>query len=560
MSIYTQVESGTSFHRSRFSKSISNRMDYDCQFHQLVPVLKRFVLPGDIWRIGGDVLVRFQPMLSPTLTPNSFRVRYFFVPLRLVEPNAELVITGSKDGHLYSGELPVLDNFVAKADKTYNANAYKVLKHSFWDYMNVQPLDYENIKTDEVLPAAYWLKAWQRIKWDYYFDENLQAERQNYADFDAFETDFMKNGAAMECGYSNLKKDYFISSLPWQLKGVAPVIQTQLSTQFTGTWQPQFDMGDYNNGLFDYGNAGKTVTFGGSTYSTPRWAFKITSSNNNETQQANELFEYYLNKPQNISATAQATSIGFSADDLRTMMAQTRIFERLARAGSRYTEYLRSNFGTAPADDTLQRAQYLGGWKVPIVTTEVLQTAEGTDPVGTMRGHGITRGGNRISTFYAKEFGVLFGVAEVRPDVQYTTGINRQLTYKRRFDFFNPSLQHLSEQEVRNGELFISNSDGLNDLTFGFQAYGNELRSYENETVGEMRDTLGYWNQALQFTARPNLNSALISGKSHRASFNRPFGLVDPDTAYPIIVQFYNNLDVYRPMVRYATPGLVDHL
>ena len=100
MSIYTLVESGTSFHRSRFSKSISNRMDYDCQFHQLVPVLKRFVLPGDIWRIGGDVLVRFQPMLSPTLTPNSFRVRYFFVPLRLVEPNAELVITGSKDGHL----------------------------------------------------------------------------------------------------------------------------------------------------------------------------------------------------------------------------------------------------------------------------------------------------------------------------------------------------------------------------------------------------------------------------------------------------------------------------
>ena len=558
MSIYTQVESGTSFHRSRFSKSISNRMDYDCQFHQLVPVLKRFVLPGDIWRIGGDVLVRFQPMLSPTLTPNSFRVRYFFVPLRLVEPNAELVITGSKDGHLYSGELPVLDNFVAKADKTYNTNAYKVLKHSFWDYMNVQPLDYEAIKSDEVLPAAYWSKAWQRIKWDYYFDENLQTERQNYADFDAFETDFMKNGAAMECGYSNLKKDYFISSLPWQLKGVAPVIQTQLQTTFTGTWNPNFT-GDFIIAKTSTDSEISTLVFNGNSDGTNPH-FNLASVNANQRNAANSKIRSFLNGAQTVSATASGSSIGFSADDLRTMMAQTRIFERLARAGSRYTEYLRSNFGTAPADDTLQRAQYLGGWKVPIVTTEVLQTAEGTDPVGTMRGHGITRGGNRIATFYAKEFGVLFGVAEVRPDVQYTTGINRQLTYKRRFDFFNPSLQHLSEQEVRNGELFISNSDGLNDSTFGFQAYGNELRSYENETVGEMRDTLGYWNQALQFTARPNLNSALISGKSHRASFNRPFGLVDPDTAYPIIVQFYNNLDVYRPMVRYATPGLVDHL
>lgn len=62
MSIYSSVDSGTSFHRSRYTKSISNVMTYDCQFHQMVPVLKRFCLPGDIWKIGGDVLVRFLPM------------------------------------------------------------------------------------------------------------------------------------------------------------------------------------------------------------------------------------------------------------------------------------------------------------------------------------------------------------------------------------------------------------------------------------------------------------------------------------------------------------------
>lgn len=546
MSIYSKVESGTSFHRSRFTKSISNRMDYDCQFHQLIPVLKRFVLPGDIWKIGGDVLVRFQPMRTPTLTPNNFRVRYFFVPLRLVEPNTELILTGSKDGHLYDGDLPVFDNFVANSNKTTAPNCYKVVKHSFWDYMNVQTGDYEAIRTNECLPAKYWMKAYYRILWDYYFDENIGKWRTSVNDFDALMSNFEVYGADIDIQYSALSKDYFTSSLPWQLKGVAP----RIDVTGAGTWTPNYNVTWAGNEVI--GGSQIPVKANTGTIGEP---FVGTSNPSADYAAFSALINSKLNQPQSVSIT----NLGFTADDLRTMMAQTRIFERLARAGSRYTEYLRSNFGIAPADDTLQRAQYLGGWKVPIVTTEVLQTAEGSDPVGTMRGHGITRGGQRINTFYAKEFGLLFGIAEIRPDVQYTTGIPRQLTYKRRFDFFNPSLQHLSEQEVRNGELFISTSDGLNDNTFGFQAYGNELRSAQNETVGDLRDTLADWNQALYFTTRPNLNNAFIEGKSHRGSFNRPFVVQSAD-AYPIIVQFYNNLDVYRPMVRYSTPGLVDHL
>ena len=547
MGIFNNANPGTNYHRSRFTTSISNRMDYDCQFHQLVPVLKRFVLPGDVWRIGGDVLVRFQPMLTPTLTPNNFRVRYFFVPLRLVEPDTELILTGSKDGHLYNGTLPMFDNFVDKADKVTAPNAYKLAKHSFWDYMNVPIGDYEPIKNDECLPAAYYFKAYLRIVWDYYDDENRGLLHSAYADFDAAVQTHMKYALDLGCSYSYLKKDYFTSSLPWQLKAIsAPRIDVTGNASFTpnysGLWAGNIAQGDEMT-------IKGSVTNGANPFNAE-----------NETTAHLSAFSNLINNKLNQTQNVNLTGIGFTADDLRTMMAQTRIFERLARTGSRYTEYLRANFGTAPADDTLQRAQYLGGWKVPIVTTEVLQTAaDGANPVGTMRGHGITRGGQSINTFYAKEFGVLFGLAEVTPDVQYTQGIPRQLTYKRRFDFFNPSLQHLSEQEVRNGELFISFTDGLNDNTFGFQAYGNELRSYQNETVGDMRDSLSYWNQALQFANRPNLNSAFLNGNYHLGSFNRPF-VVNGASAYPILVQFYNRLDVYRPMVRYSTPGLVDHL
>lgn len=552
MNIFSKVDSGTTFHHSRFTKSISNTMRYDCRWHELIPVLKRFVLPGDVWRIGGDVLVRFQPMLTPSLTPCNFRVRYFFVPLRLLETDAETIITGSQNGHLYSGTLPVFKNFVDDADTNVHADVYKVKKWTLWDYMGIPTGDYSSIKTNACLPAQYWSKGYFRIFYDYYEDENVGPIHSTNPDFDTWWNTQKKYGALMSPQCSDLAKDYFTSALNFQLKGTAPRIDVTGSAMITPNYtndlffSPMGSPAVTKNLQVNY-DANQSPIQGDLTVANPdAYAIPI----------ANAAIKSYLNTPQ----PATVTQLGFTADDLRTMMAQTRIFERLARAGSRYTEYLRSNFGTAPADDTLQRAQYLGGWKVPIVTTEVLQTGEdGNNPVGTMRGHGITRGGNRINTFYAKEFGLLFGLAEIRPNVEYTQGIPRELTYKSRFEFFNPSLQHLSEQEIRNGELFVSFSDGLNDNTFGFQAYANELRSSHDETVGDLRDTLAFWTQSIEFSSRPNLDNAFLTGLSHMGSFNKPFQYLGSD-ARPCIVQFANRLDVYRPMVRYATPGLVDHL
>ena len=40
----------------------------------------------------------------------------------------------------------------------------------------------------------------------------------------------------------------------------------------------------------------------------------------------------------------QITDGGFTAQDIRDMFAETRIFERLARYGSRYVEYLGFKF------------------------------------------------------------------------------------------------------------------------------------------------------------------------------------------------------------------------
>lgn len=527
MSLYSNVESGTSSWKSAFP--IKDRRFGDIGYGRLYPIYTKFVMPGDIWKISTETFIRYQPLVAPPFTNATCRIREFFVPLRLVEPNTELIITGSQDGH-YKPDVeipsfPGLFDFASTAGCT-------VRKGGLIDVLHQMPTgkDFSSIKNEASVPAAYFAKAYYRCWWDFYRDENLN---DDFDDFDTFLVSVMNTIGQNLCASVNLRKDYLTSALPWQLKGVAPRISPTLvanfsTSNFTSEAWPGSPIvnvvGDYN-GEAKFHDAAMSQT-------------RIDAFNQ-------------------LMTSGLSAGLGFDAAEFRAMMAQTRIFERLARCGSRYTEYLRANFGTSPADGTLQRAQFIGGVRIPIVTTEVVQTAQdGSNPVGTLRGHGITHSGDKFPTFRANEFGVLFLLLDVMPQIQYTQGVDREYTYKRRFDFFNPSFQHLSEQEVRNGEVYFDN-DGKNDETFGFQAYANELRSSSQKCFGEMRGTLAYWNQAITFPERPALNAEFIAASNYNSSFMKPFAVTNEN---PMVIDFGVFGKKVRPMVKYGTPGLVDHL
>lgn len=534
MGIYNVAQSGTRVYRSRFN--LSYRKIFDTDFGYLIPAMAKFVLPGDIWKIGANIFARYQPTLAPILTRADIRMRYFFVPLRLVESNTEKVITGSDNGKLIETALPTFqDIFTYCSTGTYST----VTKHSWLDYMGV-PVGTDIVSNRGLASsmAAYWWKAYLRIWFDYYRDENLDSS----GDFTTYVNGLTGSPQSGLSGlrYVNLRKDYFVSALPWQLKGSAP-------TFTVGPWSLNFSQVTAGSMTSDASN------FRG--IGVDKENDSIHAINNSTGLPVNN-FDLDIVNALN-KGTVNASSASFNMDDIRTMAAQTRLFERLARTGSRYVEYLNANFNIAPADGTLQRAQYLGGFKQPIVTTEIAQTGEdSSNPVGTLRGKGISSAGNSIKTFHAREFGVLFGLMDIMPKIQYTNGLNREFTYKSRFDFFNPSFQHLSEQEIRNGEVFFGN-DGQNDNTFGFTEMYNELRSSNDMVVGDMRDTLKYWTQSVSYASRPNLNINFVRSISYLNNFKQPFAV--SSGALPIIVDCANVLDVYRPMTRYSTPGLIDH-
>lgn len=657
MAIYKAPHAGTKIYRTRVPFNDTHRQ-FDMTYGEVFPVMAKFCLPGDVWKIGANALIRYKKMLSPTLTKSDAFFRFFFVPLRQVVENIEEIITGSKNGSLIESQLPECEDFIthicAKYDSGDMPNTSKstwgkciVRKNSFWSALGfpfarknqyyvddgtsgyhpglaVQSVD-EFAGMDDI-PAEYWYKAYCKIIWEYFRDENYQSFD---GDFDKFydymccsrgaeetsgqevfdnawylsnvqyrkvQHDFSCDGINYNSGtgnydnispsdgvdyyklwFTDLRKDYFISSLPWIMKGVQPTINSVMHVDFSNSVNLSS-----NNVFYPVGAGqvyGESKLGAGSIQGTT-----VTTIGSSSQELLNAL------------NNGNVVSSGFTAQDVRDMFAETRVFERLARCGSRYVEYLEANFGIAPRDDTLQRPLYLGGFRQPIVTTEVVQTGGNSDDVGTLRGHGISSYGNRIKPFVATEFGLIFGLMYVTPKTQYLFQSKRELTYKKRFDFFNPSFQLLSEQQVRSSEKFmpVARWEGVNEnnqwvikkntvnfFTYGYQGMYNELR-YDNDLVlRSLVDSEEYWTQSINpmtlkygykgsapyetiplyyengDNTKP-LNGVNICIASYLENLLKPFESQDPSFK-PMIVDFVNNTTVFRPLVKDPIPSLTDH-
>lgn len=612
MAVYKAPSAGTKVYRTRVPLANSKRQ-FDLTYGEVVPVMQKFVLPGDVWKIGGNMLIRYKPMLSPTLTESTAFVRYFFVPLRQVVDNIEEIITGSKNGSLVGTALPTCPNFVEeylRINGTPSAltSHCAVNKYSYLPMTGVRPTKmvtksstvyhYENYDAEidnKSFQRAYFYRAYCKVIFEYFRDENYQSFDGDFEKFYEYmlagkhSDEVSRNGWYYSngeferfCGataseryggknfkvwFCDLRKDYFTSSLPWVMKGVQPSINIFGSSSIVTS-------ADFTQAAVTGSDKFTGVVVGAS--GTHLGGVQSTTGS-----QATLVHSYHvLNSLNNNSVTFDVGEASITAQDIRDMFAETRVFERLARCGSRYVEYLESNFGIAPRDDTLQRPLYLGGFSQPIVTTEVVQTGGDTQEVGTMRGHGISSGGNRIKPFVASEFGIILGLMYVTPKTQYLFQNKREYSYASRFDFVNPSFQLLSEQEVNALEFFTPRlvpADGetvdvvkfkpFDNFTLGFQGMYNELRYDQDVICRDMADTLSFWNQAVnpsvnldgyETTSVPPLNGQNICVGSYLPSLLRPFESNDP-CFRPMIVDFGTFGEVFRPLVRDPIPGMIDH-
>lgn len=475
-----------------------------CDMGELIPVYQEEVVPGDVFEISNEVVVRMQPVVAPILHEINIFAHYFFVPNSLTWSNWEDFITGGDDG--------------TDSTSILSWTAGSTAANSIWDYLTMPVgADASGFK-----PVLMLLRAYNQIYNDYYRDESLITAI-------SLDTETVQKRA--------WEKDYFTSSLPWQQKGTAPSFNVSGVLDIDGkaadiVVEGTSDTTDRTLVLSQVSGTG--VDYSGTTISSTENMRWVTPS-----------LEVDL-----------SNAVTFDIAELRENAAIQRWMERNARAGSRYTEVIRSHFDTYPRDERLSRAEYIGGTKQPLVVSEVLQTsatdtgASSQTPQGNMAGHGISVNNGYVGKYRVKEFGIIMGIMSIMPKTMYHQGVDRRWRKFSRYDYYFPEFANLSEQPVYRAEVYANSTSGDNQTIFGYQGRYAEMRSRQNVVTAGMRATFDYWHFCRQFGSAPTLNQTFIECNPRKTD------IFADSSEDGFIVSFGNKVRAVRPMPFEPLPGL----
>lgn len=334
-----------------------------CSFNygELIPILMSDVIPGDRWRVNSEVMLRFAPYLSPIMHRLDVTVHFFFVPFRLVWENWGDFITGGEDGATIYTSVP--NTYVSSGRKS------AFITGTLPDYMGFPHIETATTISHNVNFNVLPFRAYQLIYNEYYRDPNLTTKI-------VVDTGLSVTNYAVDVQLRKRcwEKDYFTSCLPWSQRGGDVNLPVDGEIDFQPTLKNPALVPSAAAGALSVNGSGQLIDSGVNPVSI-------------------DPIEDEIFPLENVTITI---------NDLRQSVRLQEWLEKNARGGGRYIEQILSHFGVRSSDARLQRPEYLGGGKAPVVISEVLTTAESTNyDTGDMFGHGIAVGNtNRFNKFF----------------------------------------------------------------------------------------------------------------------------------------------------------------
>lgn len=568
MSIFSRV-GGVKPRRNKFKLSfdVKTTMDMGILYPCGTPIE---MVPGDTMKVSHECVVQANPLLAPVLGQMNIYFYDFFVPYRIIDENFEEFLTKGVDGDA----TITPPRFIADmTDDQQSVDSNGVAYDTLWDYfgfpVGVTPKGASS-------PLDYPWRAYNLIWNEYFRDENLMSDLPLIPQSDKVNID--SRGATNEVyNYRPQKvcwgRDYFTSALPFQQRGepiALPVTGTidgkaiwsdnpiVISNQYDSSISSNFKTSIYPKNVIGLG----VGIVGSADQGQLLDSEPLRVSKDGNVEDGNVARDDVGLNDNELDAEVNLTT--FDVSYMRLAFALQRWQERNARAGVRYTEFLRAHYGTSPRDDRLQRPEFIGGSHSPIIVQQVLQTSQTSGqstPTGQKYGQAMTADSNYSGTYYASEFGVLMSLCCIRPKTSYVNGINRMWIKKDNIDFFDPLFQNLSEQEVYNCELYAQTEESDNLAVWGYQGRYNEMRQIPSVCTGKMRPneqtseaTFDYWHLAREFASLPSLNSKFV--ECDCSSLKRIFA---SSSEVGFICHIGNHITALRPLVYLAEPGLIDH-
>lgn len=527
--------------RSRFKRRQDVKLTMNAG--QLIPFYVDEVLPGDTFSIDQAAIIRMTTPIFPVMDNCYMDIYYFNVPSRILWEHFKRFM-GENDAGAWT---QTTNYYIPQVSVVGTEDKPAPYEGSIMDYMGIPTKvskGTDNAFSVNALPFRAYAMIWQ----EWFRDQNVDNPAVNsttdatvkYTDDETKGMDATKPDLEyiLQNAYTggrplpvNKYHDYFTSALPTAQKGPAVTLPLEGNA-------PIFGYSDYqrtkisspsavNNienqnsplGIVGTSPQGKTVFLGARMDN-------VTSATVNQLRQAFQVQKYY---------------------------------EQLARGGSRYREMIYSLFHTKISDKTVQIPEYLGGTRIAINMSQVIQTSGTTteSPQGNAAAVSVTPYNGSMFTKSFEEHGYVIGVCCIRHDHTYQQGLERMWSRKTNLDFYYPVFANLGEQAILKKELYLTGTS-TDEQAFGYQEAWAEYRMKPSRISGKFRSnakgTLDSWHYGDNYKEVPSLSQAWM--KEGDSEIQRTLA-VDNEPQF-IVDTIIDNTSV-RPMPMYSIPGLVDH-
>lgn len=527
--------------RSVFDRSCGHKTSFNVG--DLIPVYVDEVLPADTVSITTSKVVRLQTLLTPIFDDLYLDTYWFFVPNRLVWDHWTEFCGENKTG----AWTPTVAYQIPKITSPAGG----------WDFGTIA--DYMGLPVKKAIaadyaPSALPFRAYGLICDEFFRDQNVTQPLNIYKGDDTvtgsngtdYVNDVVKGGAPFKVSKFH---DYFTSCLPSPQRGIGQLglDQSHVPSVSLGVSQrlPVIPMYDVDNSSLP--GIVNTKYKAGSSGS----CFLYKKGDGDATFVASGNATYPINL-----AVPDGIELGrLGIEDLRIAFATQAYLEKSARAGTRYTEVLRSHFGVVSPDASLQRPEYLGGNRIRLNVSAVANHAQSdTDFLGDLGANSVTVDVHGDFQKSFTEHGYLFCLACVRYNHTYSQGMHKMWTRRNFLDFYLPVFAQIGEQPVKTDELYF---EGSSDV-FGYQEAWAEYRFRPSFVTSEMRpqhtQSLAHWHLADNYSSKPTLSDGWI--REDKSIVDRVLA-VGSQNSNQIFCDLFFKAKWTRPLPMYSVPAMI---